>query len=191
MILSDRDIRAYLQAGKLKLEADYDIYADIQPASIDIRLGNKFKVYEHTQCVALDPKNPESVRTRTIEVADGEPFYIQPGEFVLGATSVKINVPNDLVVRVEGRSSLGRLGIIVHATAGFTDPGFEGTITLEISNINRLPIALYPGMRVGQFAFQQMSSPAEKPYGKEIGSKYHGQIDPEESGITRDREFRK
>lgn len=191
MILSDKDIRAYLKDGRLKLEASYDIYGDIQPASIDIRLGNIFKVYEHTQCVALDPKNPDSVRTRTIEVADGEAFYIQPGEFVLGATSVKITVPHDLVTRVEGRSSLGRLGIIVHATAGFIDPGFEGTITLEISNINRLPIALYPGMRIGQFAFQQMSSPAEKPYGKEIGSKYHGQILPEESGIAKDREFQR
>lgn len=191
MILSDRDIRACLDSGRIGVEAEYDVYQDIQPASLDIRLGNKFKVYEHTQCVALDPKNPESVRTRTIEVPDGEAFYVQPGEFVLGATSIKISVPDDLVTRVEGRSSLGRLGIIVHATAGFIDPGFEGTITLEISNINRLPIALYPGMRIGQFAFLQMSSPAEKPYGKDIGSKYHGQIDPEESGITQDREFRR
>lgn len=164
---------------------------DIQPASLDVRLGNKFKIYEHTKNAVLDPMNPDGTKnmTRTIEVPDGEPFYIQPGEFVLGATSIKIKLPNDLVARVEGRSSLGRLGIIVHSTAGFIDPGFEGTITLEISNINRLPIALYPGMRVGQYAFEMMSSPADVPYGAERGSKYKGQIDPEASGISSDREF--
>lgn len=193
MILSDKDIRAAIQSGKIKLEAPYNYLDDIQPASLDVRLGNKFKVYEHTRNVVLDPMHPEhnALATRLIEVPDGEPFYIQPGEFVLGATSIKITVPHDLTVRVEGRSSLGRLGIIVHSTAGFIDPGFEGTITLEISNINRLPIALYPGMRVAQFAFEMMSSPAEVPYGAERGSKYSGQVEPEASRIGADKEFKK
>jgi len=190
MILSDQDIRAYIESGLIGVEADYDVLGDIQPASLDVRLGTIFKVYDHTKNAYLDPRNPQdTISTRTIEVSNDEPFIVQPGEFVLGATSCKIKVPNNLTVRVEGRSSLGRLGIIVHSTAGFIDPGFEGTITLEISNINRLPIALYPGMRIGQFAFEKMSSPAAIPYGSERGSKYKGQVDPLESHIFQDKEF--
>ena len=190
MILSDRDIKAYLESGHIKITADYDVYADIQPASLDIRLGNDFKIYDHTKTPILDPRNiNEEVHTRMIHIPDGEAFIVQPGEFILGATSCIIKVPDNLTVRVEGRSSLGRLGIIVHSTAGFIDPGFEGTITLEISNLNRLPIALYPGMRVGQFAFEMMSSPCETPYGSDRGSKYKGQIEPKDSQIFQDREF--
>jgi dCTP deaminase len=158
---------------------------------MDLHLGETFKLYEHSKFAVLDPKKPESFKgnMRTITVENGESFIVQPGEFVLGVTQESITVPNDLVVRVEGRSSLGRLGIIVHSTAGFVDPGFSGTITLEISNLNRLPVALYPSMRVCQIAFEQMTSPAETPYDKKPNSKYQGQVLPEESRLSVDPEF--
>lgn len=128
---------------------------------------------------------------RTITVNEPDAFLVQPGEFVLGVTMESITVPDDLVVRVEGRSSLGRLGIIVHSTAGFVDPGFSGTITLEISNLNRMPVALYPGMRICQLAFEMMTSPAETPYNLKPNSKYLGQVLPEESRLSNDPEFAK
>ena len=158
---------------------------------MDLHLANLFKIYEHSRFAVLDPKNPETFRNnmRTVLVEGEEPFIVQPGEFVLGVTKEKISVPDDLVVRVEGRSSLGRLGIIVHSTAGFVDPGFSGTITLEISNLNRLPVALYPGMRICQIAFIRMSSAAETPYSKKPFSKYQGQVLPEESKLSADPEF--
>ncbi|TSC79155.1 MAG: dCTP deaminase [Candidatus Peregrinibacteria bacterium Gr01-1014_25] len=208
MILSDRDIRKAITLGHVKIESDPatplgagqpDLAANKDPtmflhihaSSMDLRLGNTFKLYEHSKFAVLDPKKPETFagNMRTITVPDGDSFIVQPGEFVLGVTREKITVPDDLVVRVEGRSSLGRLGIIVHSTAGFVDPGFSGTITLEISNLNRLPVALYPGMRVCQLAFEQMSSPAETPYDAKPGSKYQGQVLPEESRLSLDREF--
>lgn len=165
----------------------------IHASSMDLRLGNIFKLYEHSRFAVLDPKKPESFvnNMRTVIVENGEPFIVQPGEFVLGVTQERITVPDDLVVRVEGRSSLGRLGIIVHSTAGFVDPGFSGTITLEISNLNRLPVALYPDMRICQIAFEELSSPAETPYDKKPFSKYQGQTLPEESKLSSDPEFAK
>ncbi len=192
MILSDRDIRRAIESGRVQIESDQpELFMHIHASSMDLRLGNTFKLYEHSKFAILDPKMPESFagNMRMIHVADGDPFIVQPGEFVLGVTQEIITVPDDLVVRVEGRSSLGRLGIIVHSTAGFVDPGFSGTITLEISNLNRLPVALYPGMRVCQIAFEQMSSPAERPYDKKPGSKYQGQVLPEESRLSIDPEF--
>ncbi|MDD4319396.1 MAG: dCTP deaminase [Candidatus Peribacteraceae bacterium] len=192
MILSDRDIRKALEKGLLKVESSQpELFRHIHASSMDLRLGNVFKLYEHSKFAILDPKKPETFtgNMRTITVTEGEPFIVQPGEFVLGVTQETITVPDDLVVRVEGRSSLGRLGIIIHSTAGFVDPGFSGTITLEISNLNRLPVALYPGMRVCQIAFEQMSSPAEQPYHKKPGSKYQGQVLPEESRLSLDPEF--
>ncbi len=193
MILSDRDIKAAIASGKVLIENTQgtDLNAHIHASSMDLRLGNVFKVYEHSRYSLLDPKNPKTFaqNMRIITIPDGEPFIVQPGEFILGVTQEKITVPDDLVVRVEGRSSLGRLGIIVHSTAGFVDPGFSGTITLEISNLNRLPVALYPGMRVCQLAFEMMSSPAETPYNSKPGSKYQGQILPEESRLSIDAEF--
>lgn len=193
MILSDRDIRAAIKEGRVKIENDQPELFEphIHASSMDLRLGDTFKLYEHSKFAVLDPKQPESFvgNMRTIIVKNGEPFIVQPGEFVLGVTREKITVPNDLVVRVEGRSSLGRLGIIVHSTAGFVDPGFSGTITLEISNLNRLPVALYPGMRICQLAFEMMTSPAETPYNAKPGSKYQGQILPEESRLAKDKEF--
>ncbi len=192
MILSDRDIRAAIQSGRVKVESlQQEMFQYIHASSMDFRLGNSFKLYEHSKFAVLDPMKPESFagNMRTITVADGDPFIVQPGEFVLGVTQEKITLPDDLVARVEGRSSLGRLGIIVHSTAGFVDPGFSGTITLEISNLNRLPVALYPGMRVCQIAFEQMSSAAETPYHSKPFSKYQGQILPEESRLSVDPEF--
>jgi len=192
MILSDRDIRAALRSGKVKIDAPYDeIFQHIHASSMDLRLGKTFKLYEHSKFAILDPKRPETLAglMRTITISETEPYIVQPGEFVLGVTQETITVPDDIVVRVEGRSSLGRLGIIVHSTAGFVDPGFSGTITLEISNLNRMPVALYPGMRICQLAFEMMSSPAETPYNKKPHSKYQGQVLPEESRLAFDPEF--
>lgn len=190
MILSDRDIRAAIQAGRVRVDG-FDAEPHIHASSMDFHLGDVFKLYEHSKFAVLDPKNPETFagNMRTITVPMNEPFIVQPGEFVLGVTKEVITLPDDLVARVEGRSSLGRLGIIVHSTAGFIDPGFSGTITLEISNLNRLPVALYPGMRVCQIAFEQMSSAAEMPYNKKLNSKYQGQMLPEESRLANDPEF--
>ncbi|MBM3231711.1 dCTP deaminase [Candidatus Peregrinibacteria bacterium] len=192
MILSDRDIRRAIETGRVHVESlQPQLFSHIHASSMDFRLGNIFKLYEHSRFAVLDPMTPDSFagNMRTITVPDGEAFIVQPGEFVLGVTQEKISLPDDLVARVEGRSSLGRLGIIVHSTAGFVDPGFSGTITLEISNLNRLPVALYPGMRICQIAFEQMSSPAETPYNRKPFSKYQGQIMPEESRLSIDPEF--
>lgn len=159
---------------------------------MDLRLGRYFKVYDHSKHAVLDPKNPETFRdiANMVQIEDDEtPFIVQPGEFVLGVTLEQIKIADDLVARVEGRSSLGRLGIIVHSTAGFIDAGFQGTITLEISNINRMPVALYPGMRVCQLAFEKMTSKAEIPYSMKASSKYQGQVLPEESRIVIDKKF--
>ena len=202
MILSDRDIKRALQTGRVKIETHApvlgatthpDLFQYIHASSMDLHLGNVFKLYEHSKFAVIDPRKPEtfSGNMRMITIPNDEPYMVQPGEFVLGVTQEIITVPDDLVVRVEGRSSLGRLGIIVHSTAGFVDPGFSGTITLEISNLNRMPIALYPCMRICQIAFEQMTSPADTPYHKKPFSKYQGQVLPEESRLDHDPEFAK
>ena len=192
MILSDRDIKLALASGRVKIEScPSEMLQHIHASSMDLHLGNSFKLYEHSRFAVIDPKRPETFQgnMRMITVADGDSYMVQPGEFVLGVTQECITVPDDLVVRVEGRSSLGRLGIIIHSTAGFVDPGFSGTITLEISNLNRLPVALYPGMRVCQLAFETMTSPAEQPYHLKPYSKYQGQSLPGESRLAMDPEF--
>ncbi len=197
MILSDQHIREALDSGRVRitypsLPQSAWPAPHIAASSMDLHLGSTFKVYEHSTFAVLDPKRPETFagKMRTITLEDGESFIVQPGEFALGVTQEHITVPDDLVVRVEGRSSLGRLGIIVHSTAGFVDPGFQGTLTLEISNLNRLPVALYPGMRICQLAFLKMSSPAQMTYDRKPGSKYMGQLTPQESKLTLDEEFR-
>jgi dCTP deaminase len=200
MILSDRDIRKVIESGRVKITLpdmlgsprDPDLAQHIHASSMDLHLGDSFKLYEHSRFALIDPRRPETLagNMRMIKVTEGEPYIVQPGEFVLGVTQESITVPDDLVVRVEGRSSLGRLGIIVHSTAGFVDPGFSGTITLEISNLNRMPIALYPGMRICQIAFEQMSSPADMPYNLKPHSKYQNQVMPEESRLSMDPEFK-
>lgn len=194
MILSDRDIHARIQRGDIVVTSpENDHLTNVHASSMDMRLGRFFKIYDHARFPVLDPMRPECFDgvTRLMELPeDGRtPFIVQPGEFVLGVTLEKIKIADDLVARVEGRSSLGRLGIIIHSTAGFVDAGFEGTITLEITNINRMPVALYPGMRVCQLAFELMSSPADVPYHKKSHSKYQGQVLPEESKVFTDPEF--
>jgi len=193
MILSDKDIREAIQSGRVKIGApDEKYFENIGPSSLDLRCGYHFKLYEHTKSPLLDPADPETFKncSRAIELKKSDtPFIVQPNDFVLGVTLEKITLPNDLVARVEGRSSLGRLGIIVHSTAGFVDPGFSGTITLEITNINRMPVALYPGMRVCQLAFETLTSPAEVDYSQKKTQKYQDQVFPEESRITQDPEM--
>lgn len=192
MILSDRDILEKIRLGSIQVWSPDDAHTtNVNASSLDMRLGYGFKIYNHSKQAVLDPLNPDSFidATKLVEVAPGDPFIVQPGEFVLGVTMEKVKLGDDIVARVEGRSSLGRLGIIVHSTAGFIDAGFEGTITLEITNINRMPVALYPGMRVCQLAFEEMSSPALIPYSLKKTSKYQGQLLPQESRICNDPEF--
>ncbi len=177
MILSDRSIKEYIAAGRIVL-TPYDEEL-VQPASIDIRLDGRFRVFRNYRYSCIDPKAVQQDLTELVEVADDEPFIVHPGEFILGNTVERIKLGDDLVSRLEGKSSLGRLGLIVHATAGYVDPGFEGNITLELSNVANLPIRLYPGMKVGQLSFFAMSTPADRPYGHpSLGSKYKGQSAP-------------
>lgn len=192
MILSDRDIKLAIASGSIAIESpNNDHEKNIHASSLDLRLGKYFKIYEHSKSAVLDPADPETFKdiTRLVEVEEGKSFIVQPGEFILGVTQETIKIGDHLVARVEGRSSLGRLGIIIHSTAGFVDAGFEGTITLEITNINRMPVVLHPGMRVCQLAFETMSSAAEMPYHRKHSSKYQGQKMPQESMIFMDPEF--
>ncbi len=177
MILSDRSIKEGIAAGRIVM-TPYD-ESLVQPASIDIRLDGRFRVFRNYRYSCIDPKALQEDLTELIEVGPDEPFIVHPGEFILGNTVERIKLGDDLVARLEGKSSLGRLGLIVHATAGYVDPGFEGNITLELSNVANLPIRLYPGMKVGQISFFAMSTPADRPYGHPaLGSKYKGQSAP-------------
>jgi dCTP deaminase len=189
MILSDRDIRARLAQGDLVIEPLDDPELQIQPASVDLRLDSRFIVYKLPHVPVIDPRTPETMEsyTSSITMADGDPFVLHPGEFALGSTIERVRIPNDLVARVEGRSSFGRLAVVVHATAGFVDPGFEGQITLELSNLGRCAVLLYPGARISQLVFETMTSPAERPYGAARGSKYQGQMGPVMSRVNRDK----
>jgi dCTP deaminase len=200
MILSDRDIRKFIQSGEIGIQTSdqtsnekfqQTVIQNIGPSSLDLRLGKHFKLYEQTKCPILDPANPETFKncSRSIELKKNEPFIVQPNDFALGVTLEYIQLPVNLVARVEGRSSLGRLGIIIHSTAGFVDPGFAGTITLEITNINRMPVALYAGMRVCQLAFEILTTPAEIDYAAKKTQKYQNQIFPEISRICHDPEM--
>jgi dCTP deaminase len=190
VILSDRDLQQRLLVAKdLVVRPLEDPDLQIQPASIDLRLGREFLTFRTMHVPFLDPTRAQDLRdyTERVEVKDGDAFILHPGEFALGATQEWIELPHDLVARVEGRSSLGRLAVVVHATAGFIDPGFQGTVTLELSNLGRLPVALRPGMRICQIAVYQLSSPAERPYGPARGSKYQGQQGPTASRVHEDR----
>ena len=178
MILSDRSIRDAVDAGDLVIDPFEP--ANVQPSSIDLRIDRYFRVFRnHTQRV-IDVKDDQENLTELVEVVDEEdPFILHPGEFVLAATLERVGLPSHLVGRVDGKSSLGRLGLLTHATAGFIDPGFEGHITLELSNVATLPITIYAGMKVAQVSFEQMTTPADKPYGSQgMGSKYQGQRGP-------------
>lgn len=187
MILSDRDILSRIKKGDLKI-APFDKNS-VQPSTIDFHLDSKISVFDNWATEIVDLAKKVDV-SRVVDVGKKGSFIIHPGEFILGSTIEKITLPNDLAAKVEGRSSLGRLGLIIHATAGFVDPGFSGHVTLEISNLSKLPIKLYAGMRIGQFGFEMMSSPVLRPYGrKDLGSKYQHQKGPTSSQIWKD--FRK
>lgn len=188
MILSDRELKARLAAGDIVIDPILDPELQIQPASIDLRLSDTFIVYNLSQVACIDPRDPESVSkyTRKVTIEEGEAFILHPGEFALGSTFEHVKIPADLVARVDGRSSIGRIAVVVHATAGFIDPGFEGKITLELSNLGRVAVKLYPGMRISQLVFHTMTSPSERPYGPARGSKYFGQDGPEASRLAND-----
>ncbi len=177
MVLSDRTIRRLLDAGRIGI----DPYDDslLQPSSLDVRVDRYFRVFRNSRYPFIDVKEPMEDLTELVEAGADEPFILHPGEFVLGSTLERVTLPDDLVARLEGKSSLGRLGLLIHSTAGFIDPGFDGHVTLELSNVANLPITIYPGMKIGQISFVQLSEPAETPYGSgAIGSKYQGQRGP-------------
>ncbi|MEU4442761.1 dCTP deaminase [Actinosynnema sp. NPDC050801] len=177
MLLSDRDLRKEVESGRLVLEPFDDVM--VQPSSIDVRLDRFFRVFNNTRYTHIDPAMQQDDLTSLVEPADEEPFVLHPGEFVLGSTFELVTLPDDLAGRLEGKSSLGRLGLLTHSTAGFIDPGFSGHITLELSNVANLPITLWPGMKIGQLCLFRLSSSAEHPYGStQAGSRYQGQRGP-------------
>jgi dCTP deaminase len=177
VLLSDRDILDEIDGGRITIKP-FDP-AMVQPASIDVRLDRYFRVFENHRYPHIDPAQAQDDLTREVQAEGEEPFILHPGEFVLGSTYEEVSLPGDLAARVEGKSSLGRLGLLTHATAGFVDPGFSGHVTLELANVATLPIKLYPGMKIGQFCFFRMSSASEHPYGSEkYGSRYQGQRGP-------------
>jgi dCTP deaminase len=186
-VLSDRDIRAELESGRVRIDPYHA--GDLQPSSVDLHLDRSFRVFRNNRYPFIDVRAPQPDLTEMLKVADDEPFILHPGEFVLGQTLEWVELPDDLVARLEGKSSLGRLGLLIHSTAGYVDPGWKGNLTLELSNVANLPIALYFGMRIGQISFFQMSSPVERPYGtKGLGSKYQGQSEPTASAFHEDFE---
>ena len=177
MLLSDRDIKAEISAGRVKVEP-FD-GAMIQPSSVDVRLDRFFRVFENHKYSVIDPSIEQPDLTREVAVEANEGFILHPGEFVLASTYEIITLPDDIAGRLEGKSSLGRLGLLTHSTAGFIDPGFSGHITLELSNVANLPVKLFPGMKIGQLCLIKLSSPAENPYGSALyGSRYQGQRGP-------------
>jgi dCTP deaminase len=189
-VLSDRDIRGELDSGRVVIRP-YDA-ADLQPSSVDLHLDRRFRVFRNNRYPFIDVRQVQPDLTELLTIADDEPFILHPGEFVLGQTLEWVELPDDLVARLEGKSSLGRLGLLIHSTAGYVDPGWKGTLTLELSNVANLPIALYHGMRIGQISFFRMSSAVERPYGSpELGSKYQGQSEPTASAFHRDFEARR
>ncbi len=185
MIFSDRSIREAIESGSIIIDP-YEA-AFVQPSSVDLRVGDRFRIFVNHRYSEIDPRSPQDDLTQLVEMGEDEPFMLHPGEFVLGSTLERVKLGNDVVARLEGKSSLGRLGLLIHSTAGFIDPGFEGHITLELSNVATLPIAIYPDMKIGQISFYQMTTAAEFPYGSpELGSKYQGQSGPTASRSHRD-----
>ncbi len=191
MILSDTDILKRLEAGDLVIDPLDDLDIQIQPASVDLRLGREFLEFQRTNIPCIHPDSEQELEEYVDEtvVEPDDEFILHPGDFVLGTTEERVEIPADLIAHVEGRSSLGRLAIVVHATAGLCDPGYKGQITLELSNLGAAPVALEPGMRISQLTFTELSSPAERPYGAERGPKYQDQSGPQASKIGGDREF--
>jgi dCTP deaminase len=187
VVLSDGDIRAEIAAGRIVI--DPYLPEAVQPSSVDLHLDRRFRVFRNSRYPFIDVRADQPELTELVEIGGDDPFILHPGEFVLGSTFERVALPNDLVARLEGKSSLGRLGLLIHSTAGYVDPGWEGNLTLELSNVANLPITLYDGMKIGQISFQRLSSPAEVAYGEaSIGSKYRGQRDPTASLYHRDFE---
>ena len=185
MIFSDHTIREAIAGGRIVIDP-FDA-AFVQPSSVDLRVDRYFRVFENHRYPYIDPKQPQDELTTEVEADGDQPFILHPGEFVLGSTLEMVKLADDIVARLEGKSSLGRLGLLIHSTAGFVDPGFAGHLTLELSNVANLPIAIYPGMKIGQISFYQLSTPADNPYGStEAGSKYQGQRGPTPSRIHED-----
>ncbi|MDO8106264.1 dCTP deaminase [Isoptericola sp. b441] len=177
MLLSDRDIKAELDSGRITLDPYEPVM--IQPSSIDVRLDRFFRLFDNHKYAVIDPAQEQPDLTHLVEPDGDEPFILHPGEFVLGSTYEAVTLPDDVAARLEGKSSLGRLGLLTHSTAGFIDPGFTGHVTLELSNVATLPIKLWPGMKIGQLCFFRLSSAAEQPYGSGAhGSRYQGQRGP-------------
>ena len=193
MILSDRDILTRLERGDILITPSPNLETQLQPASLDLRLGYDFQTFNYTRQALIDPADPTTFGqlTTLTQLGDGERFLVHPGEFVLATTLERVEIPVDLLARLEGRSSIGRLGIVIHSTAGYVDPGFKGKITLEISNLGRIAVALYPGMRICQIAFEEMSSPVSSGYGEKRGAKYQGQDAATASRLFEDNEFRR
>lgn len=185
MILSDVSIRAALEVGRIEIDP-FDP-SMVQPSSIDVRIDRYFRVFENHRYPYIDPKQSQPDLTTEVITEMDVPFVLHPGQFVLGSTLEVVGLGDDIVARLEGKSSLGRLGLLIHSTAGFVDPGFEGHLTLELSNVANLPIAIYPAMKIGQLSFYDLSTPAEHPYGsRTTGSKYQGQRGPTPSRIHED-----
>jgi len=177
VVLSDRTIRRLLGEGRIRIDP-YDETL-LQPSSVDVRVDRYFRVFHNARYAFIDVREPQEDLTELVEIEEEQPFILHPGEFVLGSTLERITLPDDLVARLEGKSSLGRLGLLIHSTAGFIDPGWDGHVTLELSNVANLPITIYFGMKIGQLSFVQLTEAAEKPYGSAaLGSKYQGQRGP-------------
>jgi dCTP deaminase len=177
VVLSDKTIRQEIDSGRIVIDP-YDASL-VQPSSVDVRVDNRFRVFQNSRYPYIDVRQPMEDLTELVTVEGEEPFILHPGEFVLGQTLERVTLPNDLVARLEGKSSLGRLGLLIHSTAGFVDSGFSGNLTLELSNVANLPITIYQGMPIGQMSFMRMDAPVDRPYGsEETGSKYQGQAEP-------------
>jgi dCTP deaminase len=184
VLLSDGDLRKEIESGRLVIDP-WDP-GMVQPSSVDVRLDRFFRVFMNSRYTHIDPAEQQDELTTAVEPQGDDPFVLHPGEFVLGSTFESVGLPDDLAGRLEGKSSLGRLGLLTHSTAGFIDPGFHGHITLELSNVANLPITLWPGMKIGQLCLFRLSSPSEKPYGSEgVGSRYQGQRGPTPSRAFR------
>jgi dCTP deaminase len=186
MVLSDRSIKQQMTAGRIVV--DPCTAEDIQPSSIDLHLAERFQVFRNARYPYIDPAVEQDGLMDMVSASVEQPFVLHPGEFVLGATVERVTLPDDIVARLEGKSALGRLGLLIHSTAGYIDPGWDGTLTLELSNVANLPIVLTPGMPVGQISFMQMTTPVDRPYGTPgLGSRYQGQVDPTPSRAFRGR----
>lgn len=189
MVLSDRDIKKALASGRIRITPKPDLSKQLGSCSVDLRLGRRFRIFNHSKYAFIDPKNPALAGTmmKDVVVKPNEPFMLQPGDFVLATTMESLSLPDDLLARLEGRSSLGRLGIVVHSTASIFDPGWRGVIVMELGNLGRMPVALYPGMRICALTFEELTSPVDVPYYKKKSAKYIGQSKPEASKISQEK----